>query len=67
MTLAICMLNTIFPLHTKMQDGHLKYPKYAILKCHNVIKNLHLKKLLMLTNSILLEINKCDTLKPPGI
>ena len=26
MTLAISMLIIIFPLHTKMQDYHLKYP-----------------------------------------
>ena len=26
MTLAISMLNNIFPLHTKMQNYHLKYP-----------------------------------------
>ena len=30
MTLAISMLNNIFPLHTKMQNYHLKY--------HNVNK-----------------------------
>jgi hypothetical protein len=30
MTLAITMLNNIFPLHTKMQDYHLKYPNVLL-------------------------------------
>jgi hypothetical protein len=51
MTLAISTLQNIFPLHTKMQDYHLKYPN-VLPKCHN--KDIFsLKKLLMLTNGII--------------
>ena len=31
MTLAISILNYIFPLLTKMQNGHLKYPNVMTL------------------------------------
>ena len=34
MPLAMSMLNNIFPLHTKMQNYHLKYPNVLI----NIIK-----------------------------
>ena len=34
MTLAISTLKNISPLHTKMQDYHLKYPN-VLSKCHN--------------------------------
>ena len=61
MTLAISMLNNIFPLHTKMQNYQFEYPN-----CH-VVNDFHFKKLLMLTNKIVLAINRHDTLRPLGM
>ena len=43
MTLAIGMLNNIFPLHTKIHNYHLKYPT-CHAKCHNLNKH-SLKKI----------------------
>jgi hypothetical protein len=40
--LVIIKLNNIFPLHTKLQDPHLKYPM-CYTKCHNV-NNVSLRK-----------------------
>ena len=48
MTLAINILNNIFPLHTKMQNYHLEHPM-CYNKSHNIII-----KLLMLMNYIML-------------
>jgi hypothetical protein len=45
MAFAISILLNIFPLHTKMQDYHIKHPKcypkiHIVNKCHfNMLKN----------------------------
>ena len=46
-----------FPLHTKTQNYHLKYPN---AKCHNLKEKLNLNELLMLTNRIILAISGRD-------
>ena len=63
MTLAISTLKKILFLHTKTQDNLLNIPM-CYSKCHNVHIFSHVKKLLMLTNGIILVINWCDTFKP---
>ena len=61
MTLAISMLNNIFPLHTNTQNYHLKYPN--VLHQMSYIYS-HFKKSLMLKNAIILAISKHDSLRP---
>ena len=60
MTLAFSTFSNIFSLHTKRQGSYLTYPNVMMYICF------HLKKLLMLTNGIILAIRGCDTLRPPG-
>ena len=63
MTLAISMLKSIFPLHSRMQDYHLTYSNMLLY----VVLFFHLKKFLMSTNGFILVISKHDTLRPLGI
>ena len=64
MTLAISMLNNLFPLHIKPQNIISSIPMcYA--KCQNV--KLHYEKLLMSTKNTNLVINGHDTMRPLGI
>ena len=67
MTLGISMFKKIFPLQTIMQIYHLKYiSPMCYAQHHDVISPL-LKKLLMLIDSIILAISRCNTLRYPGI
>jgi hypothetical protein len=63
MTLGISMLNIIFPLHTRTQNYHLKYPNVLDI----IMYIFSLQKLLMLRNIIVLAISGHDTLRPLGI
>ena len=62
MTLGISMLKNSFPLHTKTQRCHSSVA-ICNARCHTVNTIL----LLMLTNSIMLAMSKCNTLKHLGI
>ena len=57
------MLKDIFSSHTKTQDYHLEVSQLATLIVKIKII-LHLNKLLMLTNGIILAVSGHDTLRP---
>ena len=68
MTLGISKLNNIFPLHTNTQRYDISSIPMWCARCVNVNKIL-IKKVtrdVMLTNNIILAINRCETLRPLG-
>ena len=66
MTLAIGMLNVVFPLQPKTQKYHIKYPNVITLNV-TMYQFSNSKRYLFLTNSTMLTISKCDTLRPLGL
>ena len=65
MTIAISMLDDIFLVHTKHKIMISSIRMYYA-KCRKV-NNFPLEKLLMVTNNILLAINRHDTWRPLSI
>jgi hypothetical protein len=68
MTLAIRYAQSYYPLAcAKIQNYHLKYPNVLRKLSYNV-KKIPLKRVtFMLTNNIIMAINRCDTFKPVDI
>ena len=65
MTLAISMLNNIFPCMLKTKNVISSIPMWYAK--YHIVNILCFKKLLILTNSIIMTISTCDTLRPLGI